>query len=159
MSSYQVPVSLQTARGVPWSGLCCLQVCWSLDAQNSEEYHTTRLTLLEALNVVVRAAHLLAQGYLSVNYSDNYFFLSQRHPEVPRLTSEQLAAMKLFNQLAASDELRLEASLQPGDIQLLSNHTQVDSLSPDPDACPKPCTLAGLRSDPLLSLRFSSPLP
>ena len=69
------------------------------------------------------------QGYLSVNYSDNYFFLSQRHPEVPRLTPAQLEAMKLFNQLAASDALRLEANLEPGDIQLLNNHVQVrDSL-------------------------------
>ncbi len=65
------------------------------------------------------------QGYLSTNYSDNYFFLSQRHPEVPRLTPAQLEAMKLFNQLAASDALRLEANLEPGDIQLLNNHTQV----------------------------------
>ena len=60
-----------------------------------------------------------------MNYSDNYFFLSQRHPEVPRLTQQQLEAIKLFNQLAASDELRMEASLQPGDIQLVNNHTQV----------------------------------
>ena len=66
-----------------------------------------------------------AQGYLSTNYSDNYFFLSQRHPEVPRLTPAQLEAMKLFNQLAASDALRLEANLEPGDIQLLNNHVQV----------------------------------
>ena len=72
---------------------------------------------------------LQAQGYLSVNYSDNYFFLSQRHPEVPRLTPAQLEAMKLFNQLAASDALRMEANLEPGDIQLLNNHTQVSVLT------------------------------
>lgn len=34
-------------------------------------------------------------GYLSVNYSDNYFLLSQRHPEVPRLTQDQFDAMKV----------------------------------------------------------------
>ena len=44
---------------------------------------------------------------------------------MPRLTPAQLEAMKLFNQLAASDALRLEANLEPGDIQLLNNHTQV----------------------------------
>jgi hypothetical protein len=75
---------------------------------------------------LTRALHP-AQGYLSVNYSDNYFFLSQRHPEVPRLSAAQLEAMKLFNQLAASDALRMEANLEPGDIQLLNNHVQVRS--------------------------------
>lgn len=35
------------------------------------------------------------QGYLSVNYSDNYFLLSQRHADVPRLTTEQYEAMKV----------------------------------------------------------------
>lgn len=64
-------------------------------------------------------------GYLSINYSDNYYLLSQRHAEVPRLTKAHYEAMELFNQLAASDELRLDHLLQPGEIQLLSNHTQL----------------------------------
>jgi hypothetical protein len=34
-------------------------------------------------------------GYLSINYSDNYFLLSQRHAEVPRLTQHQYDAMKV----------------------------------------------------------------
>ncbi|WIA23850.1 hypothetical protein OEZ85_013508 [Tetradesmus obliquus] len=69
------------------------------------------------------------EGYLSVNYSDNYFLLSQRHAEVPRLTPAQYEAMELFNKLAASDELRLDYMLQPGEIQLLSNHTQLHARS------------------------------
>lgn len=69
------------------------------------------------------------QGYLSVNYSDNYFLLSQRHAEVPRLTQDQYDAMKMFNELAASDELRLDYMLQPGEIQLLNNHTQLHARS------------------------------
>lgn len=40
------------------------------------------------------------QGYLSVNYSDNYYLLSQRFPEVPRLTPAHFEAMALFNDLA-----------------------------------------------------------
>lgn len=63
------------------------------------------------------------QGYLSVNYSDNYYLLSQRFEEVPRLTPAHYEAMALFNELASSRELRLEMILQPGDIQLLNNHT------------------------------------
>lgn len=62
------------------------------------------------------------KGYLSVNFSDNYFRLSQRHPEVPRLTPAHYEAMDLFTSLASSDELRLDGVLQPGDIQILSNH-------------------------------------
>ena len=65
---------------------------------------------------------VLEQGYLSVNYSENYFRLSQRHPEVPRLTPAHHEAMELFTSLAQSDELRLDAVLEPGDIQLLNNH-------------------------------------
>ncbi|KAG2436556.1 hypothetical protein HYH02_011493 [Chlamydomonas schloesseri] len=63
------------------------------------------------------------KGYLSVNYSDNYYHLSQRHAEVPRLGPDHHAAMALFNQLASSPELSLRHILQPGDVQLLSNHT------------------------------------
>ncbi len=42
---------------------------------------------------------------------------------MPRLTPAHYEAMALFNELAASKELRLEMILQPGDIQLLNNHT------------------------------------
>lgn len=65
------------------------------------------------------------QGGLSVNYSDNYYHLSQRHPDVPRLTQQHHEAMALFNEIASSDALRMDAMLQPGDIQLLNNHTQL----------------------------------
>ncbi len=63
------------------------------------------------------------RGYLSINYSDNYYILSQRHKEVPRLQAEHYEAMRLFNELASSPELALRTVLQPGDVQLLSNHT------------------------------------
>jgi alpha-ketoglutarate-dependent taurine dioxygenase len=36
---------------------------------------------------------------------------------------------QLFNKLAASDELRLDYMLQPGEIQLLNNHTQLHARS------------------------------
>lgn len=65
------------------------------------------------------------QGGLSVNYSDNYYHLSQRHADVPRLTQQHYEAMALFNEIASSDALRMDSMLQPGDIQLLNNHTQL----------------------------------
>ena len=33
--------------------------------------------------------------------------------------------MALFNEIASSDALRMDSMLQPGDIQLLNNHTQL----------------------------------
>ena len=33
--------------------------------------------------------------------------------------------MALFNEIASSDALRMDSTLQPGDIQLLNNHTQL----------------------------------
>lgn len=62
------------------------------------------------------------QGYASVHYSGTYYELAQRHPEVPRMTPKQLEAIRWFNALAKSDELRMDGDLQPGDIQLLQNH-------------------------------------
>ena len=37
--------------------------------------------------------------------------------------------VQLFNELAASEELRLDYMLQPGEIQLLNNHTQLHARS------------------------------
>ena len=71
------------------------------------------------------AVAALIQGGLSINYSDNYYLLSQRHDEVPRLTQQHHEAMALFNKVASSDALRMDAMLQPGDVQLLNNHTQL----------------------------------
>jgi len=67
----------------------------------------------------------LVQGGLSINYSDNYYHLSQRHADVPRLTQQHYEAMALFNEIACSDALRMDYMLQPGDVQLLNNHTQL----------------------------------
>ncbi|KAI3425042.1 hypothetical protein D9Q98_008420 [Chlorella vulgaris] len=67
------------------------------------------------------------EGYLSVNFSSNYYMLSQRHKEVPRLTPAHLEAIKVFEDFAWSDSLRLDWQLRPGDVQLLSNHTCLHS--------------------------------
>ena len=69
------------------------------------------------------------QGHLCCFYADNYYQLCQRHPEVPRLTPLQEAAFAEFNRLAGSDELRMDYKLQPGDIQLLHNHSMVHCRS------------------------------
>ena len=48
---------------------------------------------------------------------------------MPKLTSEQLRAIEVFDGLASSDELRMDYVLQPGDIQLLHNHQIVHTRS------------------------------
>ncbi|KAK9919027.1 hypothetical protein WJX75_008803 [Coccomyxa subellipsoidea] len=69
------------------------------------------------------------KGYLSSPYLPTYYELAQRHAEVPRLSGKQVEAIRLYNALALSDKLRLDILLQPGDIQLLSNHTQLHTRS------------------------------
>ena len=49
--------------------------------------------------------------------------------QVPRLTDLQKEALRLYNALALSDRLRMDIMLAPGDIQLLSNHTQLHTRS------------------------------
>ncbi len=46
-------------------------------------------------------------------------------PPPPPPIQAHYEAMELFNSLAKSDELRMDHMLQPGEIQLLSNHTQL----------------------------------
>lgn len=46
---------------------------------------------------------------------------AQRHPHVPRLTEEQLAAMALVEEIANDPAIHVEMDFQPGDIQLLNN--------------------------------------
>jgi alpha-ketoglutarate-dependent taurine dioxygenase len=66
---------------------------------------------------------------LSVAFSATYYELSQRHPEVPRLTEDQKEAIRVFSALVNSDRLRLDLSLEPGDIQLVYNHNMVHTRS------------------------------
>ncbi len=47
--------------------------------------------------------------------------------QVPRLTESHLEAIQCFNEYARSDELRMDYLLQPGEIQLLNNHTMLHS--------------------------------
>lgn len=46
---------------------------------------------------------------------------AQRHPEAPRLTSEQREAMELVEAIANDPAFHLEMDFQPGDVQFLNN--------------------------------------
>ncbi len=45
----------------------------------------------------------------------------QRHPEVPRLTPQQVEAIELIEETANDPEIYLEMDFEPGDVQFLSN--------------------------------------
>lgn len=61
-------------------------------------------------------------GQLTTVYARDFIQAAQRFEYVPRLSPEQLEAMDLLDELAASDAFRLDMDFRPGDIQFLHNH-------------------------------------
>jgi hypothetical protein len=61
-------------------------------------------------------------GRLTTIYARDFIEGAQRFAEVPRLTPMQIEALDMADQLANSDELRLDMDFRPGDIQFLHNH-------------------------------------
>jgi hypothetical protein len=105
-------------------------------------------------------------GKLSVGYTRRNLNSSQRHPDAPRLTPEDVEALDLFDALANDRDLRLDMVLQPGDMQFLHNHTVLHDRTafedwPEPErkrhllrlwlAAPDARPL-----DPILAQRFGS---
>ncbi len=62
-------------------------------------------------------------GYLSAIYAPHYVRSSQRFPEAPRLTEQDVLALETFDSLAEDPALRLDMALRPGDMQFVHNHT------------------------------------
>ena len=78
------------------------------------------------------------EGYLSVLYSRPYINSGQRFPDAPRLAREDVEALDYFDMLANDADLRLDMTLQPGDMQFLHNHTILHDRTafedwPEPD--------------------------
>jgi len=63
------------------------------------------------------------EGLLSAIYQRQYIESARRFPEVPLLTTRQVAALDLFDELANDPALHMLMEFQPGDIQLVHNHT------------------------------------
>ena len=64
-----------------------------------------------------------AQGRLRTFYHSDYFRSVTRHEDVPEFTAEELALLDLYEEIANSSALRLDMQFEPGDVQLVSNHT------------------------------------
>jgi hypothetical protein len=63
------------------------------------------------------------EGLVSTIYQRQYIESARRFPGVPPLTSLQIEALDLLDELANDPSLNLMMELQPGDIQLVHNHT------------------------------------
>lgn len=77
-------------------------------------------------------------GLVSAIYQRQYIESARRFPDVAPLTSLQIEALDLLDELANDPQLNLLMELKPGDIQLVHNHTILhdrtafeDYLEPD----------------------------
>jgi hypothetical protein len=62
-------------------------------------------------------------GLVSAKYQRQYIESARRFPGVAPLTPQQIEALDLLDQLANDPQLNLLMELEPGDIQLVHNHT------------------------------------
>ena len=62
-------------------------------------------------------------GLVSAIYQRQYIESARRFAGVSPLTSLQVEALDLFDELASDPQLNLMMDLQPGDVQLVHNHT------------------------------------
>ena len=64
---------------------------------------------------------------LFVQHGRTYIDSAQRFAEVPRLTPQQDEAMRMVDELAASETFRLDMDFRRGDVQFLNNHVVLHS--------------------------------
>ena len=64
-----------------------------------------------------------AAGELRTFWQSDYFRSAAQYPEVPPLTAEEHELLDTYDAIAAEPRFHLDMDLQPGDVQLLSNHT------------------------------------
>lgn len=64
-----------------------------------------------------------AGGRLSTFWHSDYFRSALAYEDAPRLSAREMELLDLYEEIASSRELYLDMDLEPGDIQLISNHT------------------------------------
>lgn len=65
------------------------------------------------------------KGYLTAIYQRQYIDSAQRFADAPRLTPQQVEALDMFDSLANDPALNLFMEFNPGDVQLVHNHTML----------------------------------
>lgn len=78
------------------------------------------------------------EGYLTAIYQRQYIESAQRFPDAPRLTSQHIEALNLFDELANDPKLNFSMKLEKGDMQFVYNHALLHDRTgfedwPDPD--------------------------
>ncbi len=68
-----------------------------------------------------------AAGELRTFWHSDYFRSAESVPGVPRLDAEARALLDAYDEIAADPAIHLDMELAVGDVQLLSNHTQIHS--------------------------------
>jgi hypothetical protein len=68
-----------------------------------------------------------AEGVLRTFYHSDYFRSVVRHPDVPPLGELEEALFDAYEAIAGSPEFHFDMQLEPGDLQLISNHTILHS--------------------------------
>src|SRR5262245_13883721 len=63
------------------------------------------------------------EGFLTAIYQRQYIDSAQRFPDAPRLTPDHVEALDLFDALANDPQLHMHMAFEPGDVQLVHNHT------------------------------------
>ena len=103
-------------------------MCWDRNGEQSEGEDP--FFALSVFNDVAGAPRVFYIGW--------YIRDAQRHPQAPRLTRDQIAALELIESIANDPKMYLEMHFEPGDIQFLANakilHSREayeDSLEPD----------------------------
>lgn len=66
-----------------------------------------------------------AEGKLRTFYHSDYFRSAIRHADVAPFTEDEQALLDTYEAIAVEPGIYLDMDLQPGDIQLLSNHTNL----------------------------------
>jgi hypothetical protein len=66
-----------------------------------------------------------AEGVLRTFWQSDYYRTVQRFEHVPKLSAAEQQLLDEYDGIAMSPEFYLDMDLQPGDVQLLSNHTQL----------------------------------
>ncbi len=66
-----------------------------------------------------------ADGKLRTFYHADYFRSAVRHADVPAFSQQEQACLDRYEEIASDPDLYLDMELEPGTIQLLSNHTNL----------------------------------
>lgn len=64
-------------------------------------------------------------GVLSTFWQSDYYRSAQRFDHVPRLGAADVELLDAYDAIANEPDIHLDMDLRPGDVQLLSNHTQL----------------------------------